>query len=468
VDDFTLDILKTGLESSRRLNVIVVGAGMAGLTAANLLQDAGHTVRVLEAQDRNGGRVFTHRYKDGRYAEMGAMRYGPNHVHAHHLFDKYKLKTRPFPLAKKEAFINGVYGNLDELSLEDFGFKVDRSAGQLLEDTMEPVFLRLSADQDDEPEAWAEFIHEFDHYSIRDWFVEQQLSDAEVAALALLNNIEGRMAFSFAEWAQYIREDAFGANLTYLEKGAESLPDRMAEGLDIAYGARVLSADQTHSKAIVEVERAGQIETLDVDAVIMTPPPIVMRRIQIPGIDPPKRQAMRAAYSGRAAKVFLQFSNRWWEDTIGTKGGMCVTDLPSRNIVFTVAGQGAGDRGQIIGSYTWESDAMVLAPLPPERRVQEVLNDVAAIYPEARESFEVGHAYDWGSAEFSGGVGGLFAPHEMTSSHYRKLLQPVGRIWFAGETYDRRSRRWIEAAIRSAVKNVYALTQGMDAIPWLD
>ena len=38
----------------------------------------------------------------------------------------------------------------------------------------------------------------------------------------------------------------------------------------------------------------------------------------------------------------------------------------------------------------------------------------------------------------------------------------------AGETYDRRHRRWIESAIRSAVKNVYALTQGMDEIPWLD
>ena len=40
----------------------------------------------------------------------------------------------------------------------------------------------------------------------------------------------------------------------------------------------------------------------------------------------------------------------------------------------------------------------------------------------------------------------------MTSRNYHRLLQPVGRFWFAGKTYDRKQRRWIEAAIRSAVK----------------
>jgi monoamine oxidase len=56
----------------------------------------------------------------------------------------------------------------------------------------------------------------------------------------------------------------------------------------------------------------------------------------------------------------------------------------------------------------------------------------------------------------------------MTSKHYRQLLQPVGRVWFAGETYDRKHRRWIEAAIRSAVKNAYAITKGMEDMPWLN
>ena len=89
---------------------------------------------------------------------------------------------------------------------------------------------------------------------------------------------------------------------------------------------------------------------------------------------------------------------------------MCMTDLPVRNIVFTVAGQGNWQRGQVIGSYTWEADSMVLANLLPEERIMRVLDGVVSIYPEAQESFEGGVAHKWGTDPHAGGGGGLFTP----------------------------------------------------------
>src|SRR5262245_11063099 len=62
--------------------IIVIGAGLAGLSAAYELVQAGHDVTVLEARRRPGGRVFTLRdpFAEGLYAEAGANRI-PNHHH---------------------------------------------------------------------------------------------------------------------------------------------------------------------------------------------------------------------------------------------------------------------------------------------------------------------------------------------------------------------------------------------------
>src|SRR6187200_2292210 len=62
--------------------VIVIGAGLAGLSAGYELTQAGHDVTILEAQTRPGGRVQTLRdpFPDGLYADAGATRV-PNHHH---------------------------------------------------------------------------------------------------------------------------------------------------------------------------------------------------------------------------------------------------------------------------------------------------------------------------------------------------------------------------------------------------
>lgn len=466
----TVDVLRQGLPAAPSArDVIVVGAGVAGLTAATLLSKAGHRVRVFEAQQRHGGRVYTHRYGDGRYAELGAMRYGPSHAHAHHLFNTYGLNTEPFPLDYKAVHLNGRMHDLRTATLRGMGYEVDEPLGDLMERTMAPAFAVFD-DISDQEEAYAAFLSQYDSLSIRDYFASQGLSADGIAAISLLNNIEGRLSFNFAEWAMYVREDAFGSHLTYPVEGTDALCDRMASGLGgaIRYGARVVGVKQSMTKATVEVVTGGRQFDYECDQVVLTPPPIVLRHIDVEGLDGAKRASVRAAYAGRASKVFLQFNKRWWEDEVGTQGGMCMTDMAVRNIVFTVAGQGADERGQVIGSYTWESDAMVLANLEPAERVERVLADVAKIYPGCDEHFEGGLAHDWGSDRFAGGVGGLFHPHEMTSRHYHRLLQPVGRVWFAGETYDRKHRRWIEAAVRSGVKNAYAIATGEGEIPWLD
>jgi monoamine oxidase len=91
-------VIQQGLPRPARLqDVIIVGAGMAGLTAAYLLRNAGHRVRILEASDDVGGRIHTFRCFSGDlYAEAGAMRIPSQHELVSAFADLFKLPREPF------------------------------------------------------------------------------------------------------------------------------------------------------------------------------------------------------------------------------------------------------------------------------------------------------------------------------------------------------------------------------------
>ena len=71
----------------------VVGAGFAGLTAALRLKQAGHSVIVLEARDRVGGRTFTVTRDDGSWIDQGGAWVGPSQDRIYALMDEFGVKT---------------------------------------------------------------------------------------------------------------------------------------------------------------------------------------------------------------------------------------------------------------------------------------------------------------------------------------------------------------------------------------
>jgi monoamine oxidase len=190
--------------------------------------------------------------------------------------------------------------------------------------------------------------------------------------------------------------------------------------------------------------------------------------MEIERLDPEKRHAIRNSYYGRAHKIFMQFSTRWWETQYGITHGQTVTDLPIRNIVYPPAGQDHDlDKGVIIASYCWEQDSIPFSSLPEEERMVQVLEDLTKIHPEARGTFEHGISKDWAADRYAGGIGPLFRPFEMLGDAFLDVIRPVHRVWFASDACDRRHRRWVEGSLHAAIRNVYAIHTGMrNEIPW--
>src|SRR5919198_6336197 len=270
-----LDLLREGLpeSSAQPRHIVIVGAGMAGLTAGLLLKDAGHDVTILEGQNRVGGRILTYRgFAGNMYGEFGAMRFPHQHPLVQWLIqDKFKLQTKPFAMYDEDTFIylQGKAVRRHDFSVDMFDFdllphEADKAPHELLRHTMQPLIEIM--ENEDEATAWKRLLREYDKYSLLGYLKERNVSDGALSMLGPLFNLEGRYHFSLVEWFSHYYEDVFG-DLMYIVDGADSLPRAFEPYLmdNIRFGAQVHAIDQTDKKVQVhfKVGRGSQSITAD-------------------------------------------------------------------------------------------------------------------------------------------------------------------------------------------------------------
>ncbi len=450
-----LELIEKGLpHTSAPKKVVIVGAGMAGLTAAYELKRAGHQPVVLEAQQRLGGRVHTLRepFSEGLYAEVGAMRIPRAHKMTLAYIEKFGLKTNDFTMDNPQAYyyIGGRKVRAAEAAVNPglLGFdlaehELGQTADRLWRKAIEPLMTLLAEQGDD---AWPEIVERYDDYSTREFLEANHWSVGAIEMYGLLANQEALMNSSFLE---LFREEAgnYYTNMLEIQGGTDRLPYAFLPELrdEIRFGARMIAIDQSPTDVSIHYQtRAGRSEQKG-DYAILTAPFPVLRHIEaLKPFSRAKMRAIRELHYDASAKILFQCRRRFWEQDDGIFGGGTITDLPVRNVYYPDHSRETG-RGVMLASYTWSEDAQRWGSLTPEDRLVQALEDVAVIHPQVIREFEVGASHMWHDDEFAGGAFALFDPGQQTLL-YDEIIRPEGRIYFAGE-HASLYHAWIQGAI---------------------
>jgi monoamine oxidase len=457
-----VDVVKRGIakkfKPAKPKKIVVVGAGLAGLSAGYELLQAGHDVQIIEAQHRVGGRIYTLRepFAQGLYGEAGAMRIPRSHELAMAYIEKFGLQTIDFVMGNPQAhvFVGGVKRRMAEVQAnpEVLGFETSaREKGKISGDYWEQTIRHLVEKVEKEGEAgWEQIYAEYDEYSVREFLELNNWSEGMIEMFGLLNNQEAMMNSSFLE---LFREDGgnYYTNMCQIVGGMDNLSHAFLPALSphIRYGAKMIAIDQSPDEAVIHYQTAAGRFELRADYAIITVPFPVLRHVEVlKPFSRAKQRAIRQLHYDASAKIFFQTRRRFWETDEGIFGGGTVTDLAIRNLYYTNYGEETG-RGILLASYTWSEDAQRWGSLPPHERIEQAVENVAEIHPQITDEFEAGASHMWHDDPYAGGAFALFDPGQQTLLH-DEIIKPEGRIYFAGE-HASLYHAWIQGAFESGL-----------------
>jgi protoporphyrinogen oxidase len=238
--------------------VIIIGAGIGGLTAGYWLSQRGYQVEILEALDRPGGRMATVE-RNGDKVDVGAQFFHSNYVHAFDLMDVFGLRRTLKEIGARVLFrfADGAQLEFTPRSLYMKGLGLANNAklyGFVLQKiilTHRPPMYRIE-----------EALPERDEVEIADFFKkpsEQKLRDL-FTAIALASNMTEPEWMSLYHFIQLLRIDLF-TKYSVLSGGTASLSDAMARSLPVRCDSPVRQLVMEKGRVVgVQMEEDGAVK----------------------------------------------------------------------------------------------------------------------------------------------------------------------------------------------------------------
>jgi len=471
-------------------SVLILGAGMAGMTAAYELRNAGYTVQVLEYNSRAGGRNWTWRGGD-RYTELGGatqecrfdkdlyVNPGPWRIPYHHRGMLTYCKRLGVQL---EAFVQVNY-NAYVHSSRAFGGKPQRyrqvkadyhgHVAELLAKATRQNALDASVSKEDREKLleslreWGALDKSFAYAtneatSERRGFTKKPgggLSGRPVPSdpVGLTDVLHSDLWRSLTAADEMDMQTALFQPVGGMGRVGEAFGREL--GSLIRYNAKVVDIHQDQQGVTAtyeDTQSPGTRSTARADWCLCTIPLPILAQIPL-NVGPAMGAAISAVPYSSAVKVGLQFKRRFWEEDDHIYGGITYTDLPIMNIGYPNTGYHSGGKAVLLAAYIFGINAMDFTAMPPQERVRKAVEYGSQIHPQYHEEFDNGVAMAWHRSPFTMGCFGMWSD-EARASHYDNLCQIDGRIALAGE-HASFLGGWQEGAVTSALDAIGRLHQ---------
>ncbi|MBM3515269.1 MAG: FAD-dependent oxidoreductase [Alphaproteobacteria bacterium] len=297
-------------------DVIVIGAGLSGLMAAQILEDSGLRVKVLEANTRVGGRVRTLLDRP-ETPESGGSEVGPLYARVIDQIEKFGLKQEPWKVDGLSFALN-VQGTL--MAPKDWPTSSLNRLPQPLKRTPLPALnaaLLPKASGLAELDSWLEEARQGPDPSLRNHYAAAGADTEAMRYLSLLAQADDLSDESllWARRGQKLLEWSRGrGSFTHIVGGMSRLPMAMAAALkgDVIMGREVRAIDSDDTAVSVACADGTRFRAR---FAVCTVPASILRSIAIsPALPSLQSEAITAIPYGQSTSVFFAIKRRFWED----------------------------------------------------------------------------------------------------------------------------------------------------------
>jgi len=432
-------------------DVLVVGAGFAGLTAARDLVGAGRSVLLLEARDRVGGRVVNEELGDGKIVEMGGQWAGPTQDRILALakelnvavFPTYDAGERVLHFNGKRGTYTGAIPRINPLVLADIGQAQARLEALARKVPTNAPWMAPGAGKLDSQtlETWAR--HHAVTRSARKLLAlaAEAVFAAEPGDLSMLHVLfYSHSGGSF----QRLIDTTGGAQQDRFVGGSALIAERLADALGgvVRLEAPVTRIEVSGDK-VTATTPVGQFEGRQI---IVTAPPLLAGRIEYePTLPSWREQLTQRTPMGSVIKTQVVYDEPFWR-----REGLCgqaTGDGPGSRIVFDNSPP-EGSPGVLL-AFLEGDQARHFGREPLEVRRQAVIDSLVAYFGPRAAKAELYVERDWQQEKWSGGCyGTLFGPNVWTR-YGHALRAPVGPIHWAGTETATAWSGYMDGAVRS-------------------